>query len=191
MSETVTTETETPTVTRVPGQLSITAPDGAHFEWEEVKTDRGQKSLGEVPILVWDDVDKAIAYYGKQGILNVLDGTSFRVSFQGKARTGIAAGKSYDDIAKSQIEFKPGSRQGGQSTPASRAAAAAKKASEKLNGDAITQMLNAIASGKITSEMLAQMGVDVSSLNAPTNGVSSGADEELTDDEETSVDEQV
>lgn len=142
--------------------LTLSAPTGAHFDYDEVKTDRGQKSLGQVPILIWDDLQAAVDHYGVEGIKNVLDGTSLRVSFQGIARRLKAAGKTDDEIAKAELEFRPGKRQGGQSTPASRAANAAKKASEKVNGDAISQLLNAMAEGKITQEQLAALGLDIS-----------------------------
>lgn len=143
----------------MPSNITTEAPEGAHFEFEEVKTARGTESLGEVPLLVWDDLDKARAFYTDEGILAVLDGTSLRVSFQGTARRLKAANKADDDIAKAQSEFRPGRRQGGQSTPTSRATRAAKSASEKVNGDAISELLEKIASGQISAETLAAMGI--------------------------------
>lgn len=146
--------------------LTIQAPDGASFEFDEVKTDKGQRSLGEVPILKWNDVDKARAYYGDEGILNILDGTSVRVSMQSIARRKAQAAEGgvteevLNDIAKTQVEFKPGSRQGGQSTPESRAQRAAKDAAKKVNGDAISELLAAIASGKIGADALRAMGIE-------------------------------
>ena len=130
--------------------LEIQAPAGAHFEFEEVKTAKGLESLGNVPILVWDSLESATAYYGEQGIINVLDGTSLRVSFQNIARRHRAAKKSDDDIAKAQVEFKPGKRAGGVSTPESRAARLAKKAVEKSgNSEAIEKLLERIAAGEV------------------------------------------
>src|SRR4051812_26193624 len=76
--------------------VTATAPEGFHFEYEEVKTDRGQKSLGNVPILVADSVEAAIALFGEEGVKNILDGTSLRVSYQGIARRMRAAGKTDD-----------------------------------------------------------------------------------------------
>lgn len=134
---------------------SITAPTGSHFEYDEVKTDRGTKSLGEVPILVWDDEAALVAYYGAEGILSICDGTSLRVSFQGIARRYKAAGKTDDEIAKAQIDFRPGRRVVGAATPQSKAAKAAKAAVEKV-GDAelVLSLLQDIESGKITAAEL-------------------------------------
>lgn len=138
--------------------LTVEAPQGAHFEMEEVKTDRGQKSLGEHPLLVWDDVDAAIAHYGKEGVANVLDGTSLRVAFQSISRRQAAAGKTDDDIAKAQIEYKPGKRQGGVSTPVSRARKAAETAAEKSGaGDLISQLMEKIAKGEVSADDLAAL----------------------------------
>lgn len=138
------------------GNLSLTAPDGARFDTEEVKGVKGTVSLGEVPILIWTDLDKATAYYGNEGLLNMLDGTSARVSFQGIARRMAAAGKTMDEIAKAQIDFRPGKRQVGASTPASRAGNTARKAVEKLGGDseALNKILEAVASGQVTQAQL-------------------------------------
>lgn len=135
--------------------LTVTAPDGAHFEFDEVKTARGEKSLGEVPILVWDDLEKAAEFYGVDSILAILDGTSLRVSFQGIARRMAVGEKTADDIAKAQVEFRPGKRQVGASTPESRARRAAAAAVEKSgNADAITALLQKIAAGEISADDL-------------------------------------
>lgn len=138
-------------------ELNIAAPEGAHFEFDEVKTNRGEQSLGEQPILVWDNLDAAAATYGTEGVLAILDGTSVRVSMQSIARRGALAKKSVDDIAKMQIDFRPGKRAVGKSTPESRAASAARKAASKLGGqsDSIASLLERIASGDITEEQLA------------------------------------
>ena len=96
--------------------LTVTAPTGAEFVFDEVKTERGTKSLGEVPILVWRNVAAALTHYGEEGIGDILDGTSLRVSFQNIARRFKAAGKTDDEIAAAQVAFKPGKRSG-VSTP--------------------------------------------------------------------------
>ncbi len=136
--------------------VSISAPTGAHFEFEEVKTAKGTKSLGEVPILVWDSVPAMIAHYGEEGIANMADGTSLRVSFQSIARRFRSLEgdkqKTDDEIAQAQIDFRPGKRQGGASTPVSRAKRAAASAAEKVNGDSVAALLELIASGKLTQE---------------------------------------
>lgn len=139
-------------------QLTIAAPDGAHFEYEEVKTARGTKSLGEVPILVFDSVQAAVTQYGEEGVKGVLDGTSLRVSFQGIARRMRIAGKSDDEIAKAELEFRPGTRVVGASTPVSRARNAAAKAAEAVgaeNADKVAQFLDLVSAGKISAEDLA------------------------------------
>jgi len=131
--------------------LSINAPAGSHFEFEEVKTARGTQSLGDVPILVWDSLDGLVGQYGEDGVLTMADGTSVRVSFQNIARRFKAAGKTDDEIATAQVNFKPGKRQGGASTPASRAARAAKKAVEQTGqGEAIEKLLAKIAAGDLS-----------------------------------------
>jgi hypothetical protein len=55
-------------------ELSIQAPEGAEFVYDEVKTERGQKSLGEWPLLVWRDVEAARIHYGDDAILDILAG---------------------------------------------------------------------------------------------------------------------
>ena len=132
--------------------LTVEAPAGSHWEFEEVKTKHGKDTLGPRPILVWDSVDGARAYYGEEGILRILDGTSARVSMQSIARRMAIAGKSDDEIAKAQVEFRPGTRVVGESTPVSRAARAARSAAEKLggeSGDAIAKFLEKVAAGDI------------------------------------------
>lgn len=132
--------------------LTVEAPPGSHWEFEEVKTKHGKDTLGPRPILVWDSVDGARAYYGEEGILRILDGTSARVSMQSIARRMAIAGKSDDEIAKAQVEFRPGTRVVGESTPVSRAARAARSAAEKLggeSGDAIAKFLEKVAAGDI------------------------------------------
>lgn len=134
---------------------TVTPPKGAHFAFEEVKTAKGTQSLGtDLPILVWDDLDGCIEHYGAQGVVDILDGTSLRTSMQGIARRLKAAGKSDDEIAQAQISFKPGKRQGGSSTPTSRARKAAEAAAEKVGGDAVARLLERLASGEITEEQL-------------------------------------
>lgn len=135
--------------------LTIAAPQGAHFDFEEVKTARGTESLGEVPVLVWDSLDAAVAQYGDDGVVNVLDGTSLRVSFQSIARRYRIAKKSDDEIAKAQIDFKPGKRAAGVSTPVSRMRNAAVKVATKIGdegADAIAELLKAVTEGKIKLE---------------------------------------
>lgn len=135
--------------------LTVTAPEGAHFDFDEVKTERGTKSLGEVPILVWDGVAPAVAFYGEEGVKDILDGTSVRVSMQNIARRLKISGKTDDEIAAEMIKFRPGKRTGA-STPQSRAASAARKAAEK-GGDNVTELLQRIASGDIGEDQLAAL----------------------------------
>lgn len=135
---------------------TVTAPNGAEFVYEEVKTARGTESLGEVPIIVWKDLQAAIDYYGAEGVLDMLDGTSLRVSAQNIARRLKAAGKTDDEIATAQVNFKPGKRAGGVSTPVSRARKAAENAATQL-GDkagAVTDLLDRIARGEIDLDSL-------------------------------------
>lgn len=139
---------------------TVTPPAGSHFEYEEVKTSKGAETLGQVPILVWDDVPAALAHFGEEGIKNVLDGTSLRVSYQSIARRLKAAKKTDDDIATAQSNFKPGKRVAGPSTPATRAARAAKAATEKVSvesQDLISALLEKIASGALSEADLAAL----------------------------------
>lgn len=138
--------------------VTIAAPAGAHFEEDEVKTNRGQQSLGTVPILVWDDVQGARDHYTDEGIAAVLDGTSLRVAFQAIARRMKLQTKTDDEIAAVQIAYRPGKRAVGASTPVSRARKAADTAAEKLGAegaDLLTTILGKIAAGTITAEELA------------------------------------
>lgn len=142
-------------MTEVPA-LATAAPEGSHFEFEEVKTARGTQSLGDVPLLVWDDLDAAVVHYGISGVMDVLDGTSLRVSFQNIARRYKAADKSNDEIAAAQVAFRPGKRLAG-STPKSRTVKAAGAAAEKVGGDVIEQLLARVISGEISAEQLAAL----------------------------------
>lgn len=138
--------------------LNVTAPAGSHFEYEEVKTAKGTQSLGEKPLLVWDDIEAVRVAYGDEGLKDILDGTSCRVSFQAIARRMSVAGKSDDEIAQAQVSFKPGKRVGGASTPTSRAKRAAGDAAAKIsNPDAITALMEKIAKGEISEADLAAL----------------------------------
>jgi hypothetical protein len=132
-------------------ELATAAPDGAHFDYEEVKTAKGQSSLGNVPILVWDSLDKARVFYGDEAICDVMDGTSLRVSFQNIARRYKIAAKGDEEIATAMVQFRPGKRVVGASTPASRAARLAKTATEKVGGgETVEKLLAKIASGELS-----------------------------------------
>lgn len=136
-------------------ELQTTAPEGAHFDYEEVKTAKGQSSLGNVPILVWDDLTKATEFYGAEAICDVLDGTSLRVSFQNIARRYKIANKSDEEIATAMVQFRPGKRVVGASTPTSRAARLAKTATEKVGGgETVEKLLAKIASGELSQSDL-------------------------------------
>ncbi|HEY6022438.1 MAG TPA: hypothetical protein VIY48_22025 [Candidatus Paceibacterota bacterium] len=144
------------------GTLTLTAPDGGRFEMEEVKGVKGTVSLGDVPILIWEDLEKSRSYYGDEALLNILDGTSLRVSFQGIARRMAAAGKAMDEIAKAQIDFRPGKRQVGASTPVSRAGNAARKAAEKLgDSESLNKILEAVAAGNLTQAQLDKLAAQL------------------------------
>lgn len=125
--------------------VTVAAPQGAHFEFEKV-SDKSDNEF-DVPILVWDSLEDAIGFYGEEGTLRILDGTSLRVSFQNIARRFAQGNKSADDIAKAQVEFRPGTRRVGESTPVSRAARAARAAvtAAPENADAVADILNALA----------------------------------------------
>ncbi len=141
--------------------LTTAAPEGAHFDFEEVKTARGAQTLGDVPLLIWDDLDAAVNHYGVSGIMDVLDGTSLRVSFQNIARRYKTAGKTDDEIVAAQIAFRPGKRIAG-TTPKSRANKAASAAAEKVGGDTVAKLLEQIASGNLTADQLAALGISIS-----------------------------
>lgn len=135
--------------------LTIEAPAGATFEQDEVKTERGTKSLGEAPILTWTTLAGLIAAFGEEKVLDVANGTSARVSYQAIARRGKIAGKSDDEIAQAQIAFRPGTRVGGKSTPESRAGRAARTAMEKsARPDLVAAFLEKLAKGEISDATL-------------------------------------
>lgn len=146
-------------------------PPGAHFEFAPVKTDRGQTDLGNIPILTWGETDEdiahAIAFYGAEGISNILGGTSLRVSFQGigrnaKERAAKDPTKALTDeqIAALQIAFRPGKREGGQSTPVSRLGNQAKRAAQKANPDVLANLLKMVEEGKLDVSLLKQAGIE-------------------------------
>lgn len=156
-------------------------PEGFYWDFDEVKTDRKQKSLGEVPILTAKDGEEGaqglMNKYGAQGICDIFNGTSGRVSFQAISRRLKLAGKSDEEIAAAQVAFAPGKRQGGQSTPVSRAANEAKNLAKKVNGDAIAELLAKVASGQID---LRSLGIE-----APLAPVAEVEDEEEEEEVET------
>lgn len=130
--------------------FNVAAPEGSEFLFDEVSTAKGTLSLGHVPILTWNDLDKARAFYGDEGICDILGGTSLRVSFQAIARRLKSAKKNDNTIANAQLKFRPGKRQGGASTPASRATRNVKSAIEKTGrGEDIERLLARIAAGEI------------------------------------------
>lgn len=139
--------------------LTVQAPEGSHFEFDEVKTQGGQQSLGEWPILVWDDVDKARDHYGDEGLKSIWDGTSLRVSFQAIMRRHALGSKTADECATAQIAFRPGKRVVGASTPVSRASNTARRAAEKLGdkADLLQGLLARIEKGEISAEDLAAL----------------------------------
>lgn len=146
--------------------LTVQAPAGAHFEMEEVKTKKGAESLGEVPILVWDEFQPMVDTYGEEGIRNIADGTSLRVSFQSIARrlkVAVKAGEEdglNDKIAAAQVAFRPGKRVGGAAKPENKAARAAKSASEKIgNPDLVARFLEKVARGEIGAEDLESLSL--------------------------------
>lgn len=146
-------------------------PPGSHFEFAKVKTDRGQTDLGDVPILTWgetdEDIANAVAFYGAEGISNILGGTSLRVSFQGIARNAKERAakdptKALTDeqIAAAQIAFRPGKREGGQSTPISRLGNQAKRAAAKANPDVLANLLKMVEEGKLDIGILKAAGIE-------------------------------
>jgi hypothetical protein len=139
--------------------LTVSAPDGAHWDFDEVKTAKGENSLGNVPLLTWDDPQKAIEFYGADGVTAILNGTSVRVTAQGIARRLRAAGKTDDEIAQAQVEHRPGTRQTAAATPVSRARRAAEGAAEALgdSADVIAQLLERVKRGEISAADLAAL----------------------------------
>jgi len=137
---------------------TLVAPAGSSWTYDEVKTKGGTESLGDVPILTWESVEGATDYYGEQGVIDSLDGTSFRVSFQSIARRMKIKDESDDAIAQAQLDYRPGKRAVGASTPTSRAARAARSAAEKVsNPDLISELLAKIASGDLSESDLAAL----------------------------------
>lgn len=139
------------------GDLTVAAPTGSHWDWSEVKTARGTKSLGQIPILVWDDPQAALEFYGPEAFLSGFNNTGLRVPFQGIGRRGRAGGKmDANAIAQEQLEYKPGQTERAAPTATSRAKSAAARAAEQLGegADLITTLLNKVANKEITEEQL-------------------------------------
>lgn len=126
------------------------APQGAKWTWDEVRTGHGKDSLGDVPLLEWEDPNGVVEHYGVEGLLAALNGTSLLVSYQGIARRMKIAGKSNEEIATAILAFKPGNRAVASPTPVSRARRAAAEAASVTNGDAIAALLAKIARGEIS-----------------------------------------
>jgi hypothetical protein len=145
------------------GELTVQAPDGAHFEFSPVKTNRGQVNLGEVPILVWDSITKAVEFYGEDAALAAFNNTGLRVPFQSIARRGRVSGKlDANGIAQEELEYKPGQVERQPATAASRAKSAAAKAAEALGedgADTLTTLMQKFASGEVTLEQLKAAGL--------------------------------
>jgi hypothetical protein len=137
--------------------LNVAAPEGSHFEIEKVENKAGAEF--QVPILVWDSFEKGLEFYTEEGILRVLDGTSLRVTFQGIARRMAIAGKSADEIASAQIEFRPGSRRVGESTPVSRSVKAVKSvaAADPAKAEALEKLLAKVAAGEVSLDDLSSL----------------------------------
>jgi len=151
-------------------------PPGAQFVFAEVKTDRGKTSLGQIPILEWgeteEDILNAIQFYGPKGISDILGGTSLRVSFQGIGRSRKEKAKDNPNdaqkqaeatdeaIAAEQLKFRPSSREGGQSTPASRLGNQAKRVAAKANPDVLAKLLAMVEAGTLDTALLAQAGIE-------------------------------
>lgn len=170
-------------------------PPGFYFDFDEVKGDHGQKSFGKRPLLTVNEdeagVQGLITFYGNEGVARIYNGTSGRVQSQSIARRvtqkGVKEGwtdeKINDEIAKAQLEYRPGKRQGGQSTAASRAANAAKKAADKIGGDAIAQMLAKVAamSPEERAALAGTMGIDPASFEVVAD---TDEDEDLGNDDQ-------
>lgn len=141
--------------TATPSALTVAAPTGSHFEIEEVATKGGAEKF-EAPILVWDTTDALVAHLGQQGVLDMADGTSLRVAYQAAARRGHTKGKSFDEIAQAQIEYKPGKRSGASSTPQNKTARMAKELVDKNPeaADEVQKLLAGLASGKFSIDDL-------------------------------------
>lgn len=129
--------------------VSTDAPAGAKWIHDTVSTAGGKESLGEVPLLEWEDLQGCVDFYGVEGLLSMLDGTSARVSYQSIARRMKANGKSDDEIKAKILEFRPGRRVVAAPTPVSRAKNAAAAAAAATNGDAIAAFLAKVAKGEI------------------------------------------
>jgi hypothetical protein len=144
--------------TAAPSALTVKAPDGAHFEIEEVATKGGTEKF-EAPILVWDTTPALVAHLGEEGVLAMADGTSLRVAYQAAARRGHTKNKSFDEIAQAQVEYKPGKRSGASSTPQNKTARMAKEVVDKNPeaADEVQKLLAAIAAGKFSIDDLKAM----------------------------------
>lgn len=181
------------TTAEVATQYSLqNPPPGSKFIFDEVKTDRGQTSLGQVPLLEWGDdeasVRSMIDYYGYEGVANIVNGTSAKVSFQSIARRlktrqnkGVPNPATDEEIAKAQIDFRPGKREGGSSTPASRAANEAKKLASAVSGDGMAELFRKIANKEIPEDTLRAMGIDPSTFYAPAASQNGDGEDEQQD----------
>lgn len=135
--------------------LTVAAPTGARFDPEEVATKGGTEKF-DAPMLIWESLDALRDHIGEQGILDMSDGTSLRVAYQAAARRGHVKGKTMDEIAQSQLDYKPGKRSGATSTPANKTARLAKELVDKSPeaADEVQKLLAGLASGKFSLDDL-------------------------------------
>lgn len=127
-------------------ELTVPAPAGAHWSFESLRTKNGTESLGELPILEWDTAEGIVAHYGPEGTKQMINGTSGKVSYQSIARRLALRGKTINEIAQAQVDFRPGQKASGPTTPHTRAAKAAKVATERgADGERLANLLDRIA----------------------------------------------
>lgn len=130
---------------------TVDAPRGAHWEYVEVRTNHGKRSLGEAPVLEWDDVEAARQFYGEEALKQLLE-IGVKNQYLRLARTGRIRGMTDDEIARSQLSYKPGQRQA--RSPVGKVSKAARAAAERASPDVVAALLEAIARGEITADDL-------------------------------------
>lgn len=162
-----------PDVTKLPAP-----PAGAFWRFDEVKTNHGETTLGDRPILEWYATPEGVAgareFLGDEGVANALNGTSLLVSYQGINRritiAGKAPEKNLDDdtinamCAEAILKFRPGKR--GEATPSNKASRSAKSLADAVGdkgAESIAALLDRIKakvqSGEMSAEEVAQLQI--------------------------------
>jgi len=148
----------TPTATAVKSPanapLTVAAPSGAHFRISKVGPKGGAKTA--MPVLTWDNLDACVSFMGEEAAVLGLSG-GLTSKYREIARQGAADGKTQDEVAMAQIEYRPVAKAPRAKTkPAATrirvAARAMARAFTKEQAAVVAVLLEDLAAGKTVIE---------------------------------------